>query len=384
MSAPSSPSGASRWKLHLQAQTWRALMAVGMNLHKMAPPRPPAPTFRRRIPTTISPQPGEIDLLFYTPPDYNQRHSQIRGKKTEKGTKASAAPPATAIDPLQRGYPVVVNFHGGGFTIGQASDDVRWADAVVREVKAIVVSVEYRLAPEHPFPTAVEDGVDAILYLVANADELVIDPLRIAVSGFSAGGNMAFSVPLKLQDVLHNPRPEEEQDRDGFNSIVLTEPAALNQPAAIFYPVAIVAWYPSTDFATNTRRERRLTNIRPDKELPEFFTKLFDASYLPVAEVALSSPYLSPGLAPLQMLRALPDHIIVYTCEWDELLVEAERMRDRLRQEAGKEVVYRKVEGVAHAWDKSPNPLKWDPAIEEVYKEACAALKRAFEVEAGI
>jgi acetyl esterase/lipase len=92
-----------------------------------------------------------------------------------------------------------VNFHGGGFTIGQASDDARWADAVVRNCNAVVVCVEYRLAPKYPHPTAVEDGVDAILYLIANAEQLGIDPDRIAVSGFSAGGNMAFTVPMKLQ-----------------------------------------------------------------------------------------------------------------------------------------------------------------------------------------
>lgn len=110
------------------------------------------------------------------------------------------------------------------------------------------------------------------------------------------------------------------------------------------------------------------------------FTDLFDASYLhPHQEVIMSSPYLSPGLAPDEMLRELPEHIIMYTCEWDELLMEAERFRDRLVNELGKKVTYRKVEGVAHAWDKSLNPFWDDPKRTEIYGEACSHLKRAFD-----
>jgi acetyl esterase/lipase len=222
MSIVSAPSiSASRWKLILQAQSWRYLMAVGMRFHKMADPRPREPSFKKKIATTISPQKGEIELLFYTPSAYDQQregfqkhhhHSAIGRtlslKKRGRSKSLSAAQSQVVRNEAvseKLGFPVLVNFHGGGFTIGSAGDDARWADAVCRYVNAVVVSVEYRLAPEHPFPTAVEDGVDAILYIIANAVELGIDPTRIAVSGFSAGGNMSFTVPLKLQDVLHNP-----------------------------------------------------------------------------------------------------------------------------------------------------------------------------------
>lgn len=309
-----------------------------MTLHRLAPPIPPNPLFTRSIPATMSPRKGNIGLFFYTPASYANR------------------------DRTGNRYPVLVNFHGGGFTLGRATDDARWAQAVVDEVNAVVVSVDYRLAPEHPFPTAVEDGVDAVLYLVGHAEELGIDANRIAMSGFSAGGNMAFTTSLRLKEEILRRRAQGHMDLAGLEWNV----------------IAIVAWYPSTDF-TNPRAARRLTNIRPDKELPKLFTDLFDASYLyPPHSVSMSDPYLSPGVAPTEMLKSLPDDICIYTCEWDELLAEAERFRDRLERECGKRVKYKMFQGTAHAWDKSPTPGLGDPKRDAAYQEACHELRRVF------
>lgn len=141
----------------------------------------------------------------------------------------------------------------------------------------------------------------------------------------------------------------------------------------------IVAWYPSTDF-TNPRATRRMTNSRPDKGLPELFTNLFDAAYLhPQGTVAMDNPYLSPGVAPRELLKRLPDDICIYTCEWDELLAEAERFRRRL-EECGKRVRYKMFKGTSHGWDKNPNPVWRDEKREAAYSEACAELKRVWGV----
>lgn len=86
-----------------------------------------------------------------------------------------------------------------GFTPGGPEDDARWAAVVVSNTHAVVCSVYYRrAAPEHPFPTAGEDGADAVFYLTDHAEELGIDPHRVAVSGLSAGGGVSFAVPLRL------------------------------------------------------------------------------------------------------------------------------------------------------------------------------------------
>jgi acetyl esterase/lipase len=137
---------------------------------------------------------------------------------------------------------------------------------------------------------------------------------------------------------------------------------------------AICAWYPPTDY-THTREQRRATSVRLDQQLPAVFTDLFDESYLQPPTMDMASPYLSPGVAPDHMLASLPQEIILFTCEWDMLVKEAEEFRDKLRK-LGKTVHYHMVPEVPHGWDKAPNPLKQTPGVQEQYLKACKELKR--------
>ncbi|MGP3533838.1 alpha/beta hydrolase fold domain-containing protein [Microbacterium sp. RD1] len=92
--------------------------------------------------------------------------------------------------------PALLYIHGGAFVLGDlATEDDRCA-FYARGAECVVISVDYRLAPEHPYPTAFEDCVDALVWLHAEAAELRIDTRRIAVGGNSAGGALAASVSL--------------------------------------------------------------------------------------------------------------------------------------------------------------------------------------------
>ena len=96
--------------------------------------------------------------------------------------------------------PAVVNFHGGGFASGDPQQSQWWCSSVAARAEAVVVSVDYRLAPEHVFPVAAEDCYAATAWVAQHAAELGVDPSRLAVMGDSAGGNLAAVVALLARD----------------------------------------------------------------------------------------------------------------------------------------------------------------------------------------
>ncbi|MEV7008269.1 alpha/beta hydrolase [Streptosporangium sp. NPDC051022] len=102
-------------------------------------------------------------------------------------------------------FPALVWFHGGGWTIGGLDENEVACRAVCAGAGAVVVSVDYRLAPENPFPAATDDTYAAVLWVHDNAERLSADPSRIAVGGESAGGNLAAVAALKARD-LNGPK----------------------------------------------------------------------------------------------------------------------------------------------------------------------------------
>ncbi|MGB0100455.1 MAG: alpha/beta hydrolase [Nocardioides sp.] len=96
--------------------------------------------------------------------------------------------------------PVVLVFHGGGFVLGSARQLDWSASIVAAELDAVVVSVDYRLAPLHRFPAGVEDCYDALLWVAEHATRLGGDPSRIGVLGDSAGGNLSAVVSIMARD----------------------------------------------------------------------------------------------------------------------------------------------------------------------------------------
>jgi acetyl esterase len=116
----------------------------------------------------------------------------------------SGDPPVRVVVFSARGRPTpspaVVYLHGGGFIVGAPETEWAVATAVAVATEGVVVSVDYRLAPEHPYPAAVEDSYVVLLWTADHADDLGIDPGKVAVAGSSSGGGLAAALALMARD----------------------------------------------------------------------------------------------------------------------------------------------------------------------------------------
>ena len=110
--------------------------------------------------------------------------------------------PILIIDqrPDQRNKPAVVYIHGGGYILGSADSNLRNAQDIAQGTDSLVVSVDYKLAPEAIFPTALEQNYAALAWLHQNAGQLGVDAARIAICGDSAGGGHAAALAIAARD----------------------------------------------------------------------------------------------------------------------------------------------------------------------------------------
>lgn len=100
----------------------------------------------------------------------------------------------------KNGLPLLVYFHGGGFVLGNAAGYEGQSMRLAQDIGCAVLFPEYRLAPEHPFPAALLDAINTLNWAHAHANEIGIDPSRIAVAGDSAGGNLAANMAIASRD----------------------------------------------------------------------------------------------------------------------------------------------------------------------------------------
>jgi acetyl esterase/lipase len=96
--------------------------------------------------------------------------------------------------------PAVLWIHGGGYVVGNPEFEAAGTGRLVSDLGVVAVSPDYRLAPEHPFPAGFDDCMAALRWMLSNADELGIDPSRVAVMGASAGGGLAAAVAQRCHD----------------------------------------------------------------------------------------------------------------------------------------------------------------------------------------
>jgi acetyl esterase len=232
-------------------------------------------------------------------------------------------------------FPVLVFFHTGGWMVGDLDTQDPLCGRITNRAGCIVVSVDYRLAPENPFPAAVEDSYAATHWAAAHAAEFQGDPSRIAVGGDSAGGNMAAVVALMARD------------RSG--------------PKLVFQ----LLLFPATDFRLSTPSMEELGegyNVTKPQMI------WIRDNYLPnVAD--WTNPLASPLLAP--DLSGLPPALLIYA-EYDPLRDEAEAYARRLK-EAGVPVKASRYDGMIHDF-----PDLFEEPGNRALNEIASALRAAF------
>ena len=212
-----------------------------------------------------------------------------------------------------RNSPIILFMHGGGWAIGNLNTIDSICRQMAKKGSVIVVSVDYRLAPENPFPAGLEDCYAALRWTYQNAQSISGDQNRIAVAGASAGANLAAALTLMARD--KNGPPIAAQ--------------------VLVYPVTN-CWKIDTESYLKFGNDFYLTK----KQMASFIN-----AYLPHREDR-NNPLVSPLLA--DNLQRLPPALVI-TAEFDPLRDEAEAYYKRM-QEAGISVVHTRYKGMIHGF----------------------------------
>jgi acetyl esterase len=236
--------------------------------------------------------------------------------------------------------PALVFYHGGGWVVGSIESH----DATCRELANLaactVISVDYRLAPEHRFPAAVEDAYDAFQWIADHAEALGIAGSKLAVGGDSAGGNLATVVCL-LAEERGGQKPVFQLLLYPSTGYVGEEPASLNENAeGYLLSKNLMTWFRSHYYRTEADR-------------------------------------LHPHAAPIhsELLHTLPPAAIL-TAQFDPLRDEAQAFAAKLQQE-GIDVFVRNYEGLIHGFAGFSAHVE---EAREAMEEGAAKLKQALHV----
>ena len=235
---------------------------------------------------------------------------------------------------------VLVYYHGGGWVLGDLESHDRVCRSLANKAGCVVVSVDYRLAPEHVFPAAADDCYAATKWVAENAASLGADPARLAVGGDSAGGNLAAAVAMMARDQ--------------------------GGPAIAFQ----LLFYPVTDCALDTPSQKEFAAdgfVLSRGDMEWFWNHYLGTG----SDAEKTNPYACPLRA--KNLAGLPPALVM-TASHDPLRDEGERFAQRLIS-AGVKVTCTRYEGVTHGFISFADALDKGKAGQQ---QAADALKVAF------
>jgi acetyl esterase len=296
------PSGAKpAWGPDLHPE----MQAVVEQLTAMSGPTPLA----KMTPQEARKAPSAADAAMATMKKFNiptpPATADTMSRAVMPGVKVRIYTPKGATGPL----PVIVYYHGGGWVIANLDTYDASVRSLVEQTGAIIVSVAYRQAPEHKFPTAHDDSFAAYQWTLKNAASFKGDPQRVAVAGESAGGGLACAVSMMARD----------------------KKVQLPKHQLLVYPIA--------GYDLNTPSYQANTQTKPlNKDLMAWFFKYY-----------LRTP--ADGKNPLidlvhANLKGLPPTTLI-TDQYDPLMSEGKMLADNL-QKAGVAVKYQNYDGVTH------------------------------------
>jgi acetyl esterase len=232
-------------------------------------------------------------------------------------------------------HPVLIWIHGGGWVVGSAAVSDATARDLCRLAGCLVVNVDYRLAPEHPFPAALEDVTTVAKWVSAEIGSLGGDAGRIAVGGDSAGGNLSAVLAHEL-------------------------------PGTFALQVLV---YPATDL---TSSHPSIAENGDGLLLTKDAIDWFQGHYLS-GGADPRDPRVSPIFTDASTMATAPPALVI-TAEYDPLRDEGEAYADRLR-EAGVTVDHIRYDGQIHAFFAMPGAI---PAAREAVDGVAAALRRCW------
>ncbi|KAF7177618.1 hypothetical protein CNMCM7691_005947 [Aspergillus felis] len=262
---------------------------------------------------------------------------RIPSRDNRRTIKANVYKPSEKHAGSKGPHPVLVNLYGSGLAIPLYGADDGFCRFIAATTGYVVLDVEYRLAPEHPFPAAVHDVEDAVKYVLDRPGEYQTS--QVSVSGFSSGGTLALVAPTLFP-------------RGTFQSVI--------------------AFYPATDLARDpSMRKPPAANAKPRSA---FWTRIFREAY--IGDMDPRDPRISPAYADTSKY---PANMLVVTAELDSSALEAEDLAKKAEAEgiaSGRNVVIRRMKECGHAFDKKNKDEACVQARDEAYGLAVDMLKK--------